>query len=88
MAGSPHVDGCDVARCTACGWQRISCEHEDSDEGWGQVWTGEYPGSAECREHGLMLPDGWPDLNRLASLAHQGLVAWDGTRWQMTATSR
>jgi hypothetical protein len=50
--GSPHVDGCDVARCTECGWQRISCGHGDADVGWGAVWTGEWPGDEECRELG------------------------------------
>lgn len=39
--GCPHVDGCDVARCTACGKQRITCDHGGSDIGWGQTWTGE-----------------------------------------------
>ena len=51
--GTPHQDGCDVARCTLCGWQRISCEHADGDGGWGQLWTGEWPGDVECREVGL-----------------------------------
>lgn len=38
--GTPHEDGCDVARCTVCGKQRITCEHSNKDVGWGEVWTG------------------------------------------------
>lgn len=74
-AGLPHVDGCDVARCTACGWQRIGCDHEDSDVGWGEVWSGRWPGDAEVEE-GLA-----PDLNELAMRAMRGEVAWNGSRW-------
>lgn len=43
LPNSPHVDGCDVARCLLCGYQRISCEHEDNEGGWGQIWTGSWP---------------------------------------------
>jgi len=42
--GKPHQDGCDVARCTACGNQRISCQHSSTETGWGQIWTGVWPG--------------------------------------------
>lgn len=75
--GQPHVDGCDVARCTLCGWQRISCEHEDEEGGWGQVWTGRWPGDAEVEALGLT------DLNELASLSRSGLLRWDreAQRW-------
>jgi hypothetical protein len=38
--GQPHDDGCDNARCTACGKQRITCTHGASDTGWGQIWNG------------------------------------------------
>ncbi|MEV4861445.1 hypothetical protein [Streptomyces ossamyceticus] len=40
MPGRPHTDGCDNARCTACGEQRITCAHRGSDTGWGQIWDG------------------------------------------------
>ena len=73
--GSPHTDGCDVARCGECGWQRISCEHGNRDIGWGQVWTGLWPGDEEVNE-GLA-----SDLNDLASKGRQGLVKWNGQRW-------
>lgn len=55
--GQPHIDGCDVARCIECGWQRIGCDHEDSDDGWGAIWTGEWPGDVECREFGFWCLD-------------------------------
>lgn len=74
-----HDDGCDVARCTVCGFQRISCEHESSNEGWGQIWTGRWPGDAEVEE-GLA-----SDLNDLHSQAQQGFVKWDGQRWRKHA---
>lgn len=67
--GTPHEDGCDVARCTECGHQRISCDHDDSDVGWGQIWTGIWPGEKECMEWGWLRKDGGPDLNRLAVYA-------------------
>ena len=72
--GTPHIDGCDTARCTVCGWQRISCEHADTDDGWGEVWTGIWPGDVEVRE-GLAT-----DLNDLASKHAAGMVVWNGTR--------
>jgi hypothetical protein len=76
-----HDDGCDVARCTECGHQRISCHHDDGDTGWGQIWTGTWPGVADATRLGwwaLFEPGkGWqrcsattpgavPNLNRLA----------------------
>jgi hypothetical protein len=64
-----------------CGFQRIGCEHENSSLGWDQIWTGEWPGEAECREFGWLLPDGEPDLNRLAKEAWMGQVRWNGERW-------
>jgi hypothetical protein len=41
--GQPHTDGCDVARCTVCGERRITCRHEGSEVGWGQVYTPDAP---------------------------------------------
>lgn len=82
--GWPHIDGCDVARCTECGWQRIGCEHEESALGWGQTWTGVWPGEAECHELGLIYANGDPMLNELAMMAHMGGVVWskDQQRWE------
>lgn len=66
--GDPHDSGCDVARCLATGGQRLMCELDDGilAELFGipvsngqpghhcghQVWTGLWPGVAECREFG------------------------------------
>jgi hypothetical protein len=76
--GDSHKDGCDVARCTVCGWQRISCDHGNTGLGWGAIWTGEWPGDVEVREYGLA------DLNDLAMMAARGQLWWDGRvqRWQ------
>jgi hypothetical protein len=42
---TPHEEGCDVARCTVCGGQRLLCEMtEGHAEGGGTTWTGEWPG--------------------------------------------
>lgn len=47
--GDQHLDNCDVSRCTECGNQRISC---GCRKGRYDIWTGEWPGVAECREYG------------------------------------
>jgi hypothetical protein len=72
--GQQHQLGCDVARCTACGWQYIGCECSLSEP---TTWTGRWPGEVEVEEYGLK------DLNELASLAAQGLLHWDSDteRW-------
>lgn len=86
------MDGCDVARCTECGFQRISCGCKGSKKGWGAIWTGEWPGDEVCRELGLWcLPDkerrfftkcesGTPgaveDLNAFHSLCMFGRLVW------------
>lgn len=63
------------------GWQWISCD-EDHDHG-SQIWTGVWPGEAECREFGWLTPEGGPDLNRLMANAQGGWVVWNKTlgRW-------
>lgn len=56
--GTAHSEGCDIARCTLTGQQRIqhdcgphcdtcTCTPCDPD-----IWTGEWGGVAECREFG------------------------------------
>jgi hypothetical protein len=60
--GKPHSDGCDVARCLVTGRQRLSCNVGEVVFGWpeksphddcgNQVWTGVWPGDAECAEFG------------------------------------
>jgi hypothetical protein len=74
--GQPHEDGCDVARCTVCGAQRIGCDHAGSEQGWGHIWTGEWPGDAEVRE-GLAA-----DLNDLTLKGATDRLRWDGQRWR------
>ncbi|SDN16336.1 hypothetical protein SAMN04488074_13725 [Lentzea albidocapillata subsp. violacea] len=58
-----HVDGCDVARCIVTGLQQLSCLH-DHDCGI-DVWTGRWPGDADCERLGLMIGPGLPDVCRL-----------------------
>jgi hypothetical protein len=70
-AGTPHEDGCDVALCTVCGFQRITCMHDASAHGWGQVWTGLIPGTIEVRS-GVA-----KDFNELWTLAERGDLTWD-----------
>lgn len=67
--GEIHLVNCDVARCTKCGGQRLSCDCED-EEGGDDVWTGLWPGYKECYERKLIcFHDHWLfDLNTLATL--------------------
>lgn len=48
--GQPHEDGCDVERCSACSYQRLSCGCDDSahDKLFAR-WTGIWPGYAESK---------------------------------------
>lgn len=61
--GQAHDDDCDVARCLATGGQRLQCDGRDevypyAEHDCGQnVWTGEWPGDAECREFGWWVQD-------------------------------
>jgi len=97
--GQAHDDGCDVARCTECGNQRISCRHGDDSIGWGQIWTGQWPGDADAIRldwWALFVPNvGWqrcsastpgavPDLNRLST----GEARWnrDTQTWELVTS--
>jgi len=73
--GQAHREGCDVARCLATGLQRLghgACRCPQD------VWTGRWPGEAECAEFGWMLGPGLPDLTRLITTATWDPVAY---RW-------
>lgn len=61
--GTPHVEGCDVQRCTGCKGQRFACYCGVEDEETGEVsednhdpqaaaWTGYWPGVEGCVERG------------------------------------
>jgi hypothetical protein len=91
--GQMHQEGCDVEQCPGCGGQRLTCGCEDDDvRGLARLpWTGEWPGTAECREFGWYarrVPGrrGWqpcgpdeegahPNVNRLLTEA-----TWDRKR--------
>ena len=66
--GEVHQNGCDVERCSVCGWQRLSCELDgkcrndcegEHDSKFAR-WTGLWPGSVEAEALGL-------DLNQFHS---------------------
>jgi hypothetical protein len=67
--GTLHLHNlCDVARCADTGFQRLGCGHKGT--ACNTVWTGHWPGEAECHEYGFLLDHGpgqqaFPDLNRL-----------------------
>lgn len=95
--GRQHIGGCDVARCSYTGRQYISCFDVTIDEDGNfdfsrptdhgctpDVWTGEWPGVADCRRLGwYTAPDSiygyMEDLNRLVTHAvwNRELQRWD-----------
>lgn len=80
--GHDHTSGCDVARCLATGSQRLGHGRCPCDP---DVWTGQWPGDAECHEFGWTLGPGLPDLNRLHTEA-----VWNPAtkRWVRTVAER
>ena len=77
--GEQHDQNCDVARCTSCGFHRLSCNCEDGET---DVWTGLWPGVKECYDLKLISffdsPDstrGWCfDLNRYAIIKNNKIL--------------
>lgn len=92
--GYRHSENCDVARCNLHGTQYFSCdfcvEYDQYDneivlfpDAQPTIWTGEWPGVAECREFNMYVYDfpGIPgkseDLNRLYMMGMTGKLTWD-----------
>jgi hypothetical protein len=94
LPGQPHRTGCDVERCTVCRGQRLQCATDREDDACvahdplQALWTGEWPGAAECRARGWysrpnpagggLVPcaasdqGATPDLNRWVTFAMTG----------------
>ena len=41
--GQPHLDSCDVERCSVCGQQRVTCRGSEGHEPLEAAWTGSFP---------------------------------------------
>jgi hypothetical protein len=50
--GQPHKPGCDVERCSVCGYQRAGCNCVGHDPAFAR-WTGFWPGALEAQALGL-----------------------------------
>ncbi|WP_156934878.1 hypothetical protein [Pseudonocardia spinosispora] len=52
--GQAHGEGCEIALCLRTGGQRLMCVAQDSGfhDCGRDVWTGAWPGEAECHEYG------------------------------------
>jgi len=52
--GQPHLDWCDVERCSVCGGQLIQCGCYEHDKIFAR-WTGIWPGKIEAQYLGIDL---------------------------------
>jgi hypothetical protein len=68
--GQKHYPNCDVA----CGGQRLSCGCPD-EKGYGDIWTGLWPGTLECYEKKLIAR--WEGQS---SFFHEGRLTFDYNR--------
>jgi hypothetical protein len=73
--GIVHQEGCDVARCTKCGEQRLGCSCK---RGSGDIWTGLWPGTQEAYDNKYVVYDTATgrivfDLNRAAFVRGGGI---------------
>lgn len=48
--GEPHVNNCDVERCSFCGGQRITCECEGHDPK-ASAWSGKWPEAKSTEDY-------------------------------------
>lgn len=56
LPGHPHTPGCDVERCSICGYQIIGCDCDKSKhDPLFARWTGIHPGAAEAAYLGIDL---------------------------------
>lgn len=76
--GEYHDGGCDVTRCSECGFQLLGC---GCPEGRTLVWDNYWPGDREVEKYGLK------DLNELYIRAVQRLLVWDRTTYEWVLPS-